>query len=119
MLKWYKKFCCGLFYLFKEKAKSDIPIYATFMFTLFLFVLIVFGADSLFYLMYDTKYKLSRYLVFGLIGIIAIPNYLFVFKDKKFLSFYEYKLSQQKVIILILLIFCLSLLLILNGGVRK
>ena len=118
MLQFYKKFCCGIFYLLKVKAKSDIPFFATFMFTLFLFVLIVFGVDSLLHLLLKTKHQLSRYLVFSLIFIIAIPNYLFVFKDKLFLDFYDKKFSNLKVIVLILLIFSLSLILVLTGGVR-
>lgn len=118
MLDGYKKFCCGLFSLLKEKAKSDIPFYATFMFTLFLFVLIVFGGDSLIYLLLKSKHQLNRYFMFGLIFIVAIPNYLLVFKDKKFLDFYDKKLSHLKVTLIILLIFFLSLSLILIGGVR-
>jgi len=118
MLEWYKKFCCGIFSLLKEKAKSDVPFYATFMFTLFLFILIIFGTDSLIYLLLKTKYHLSRYLVFGLVFILAIPNYLLVFKDKKFLDFYDKKLSNLKVVLIILLIFFLSLISILIGGVR-
>ncbi len=118
MLDGYKKFCCGIFSLLKEKAKSDVPFYATFMFTLFLFVLIVFGTDSLFYLLLKTKYQLNRYLVFGLLFIVAIPNYLLVFKDKKFLDFYDKKFSHLKVTLFILLIFFLTLSLILIGGAR-
>ncbi len=118
MLDRYKKFCCGIFFLLKEKAKSDIPFYATFMFTLFLFVLIVFGADSLIYILLKTKHQLNRFLVFGLIFIVAIPNYLLVFKDRKFLHFYDKKLSHLKVILIILLIFFSSLTSILIGGVR-
>jgi hypothetical protein len=118
MLQWYKRFCCGIFYLLKEKAKSDIPFFATFMFTLFLFVLIVYGADSLIAILLKTKYNVSRYLMFGLVFIVAIPNYLVVFKDNKFLDFYDKKLSHLKVIISILLIFVLSLGFVLMGGVR-
>ena len=119
MLVWYKKFCCGVFYLLKEKAKSDIPFFATFMFTLFLFVLVVFGADSIIYFLLKTNYQLSRYFMYGLVFVFAVPNYLIVFKNKKFLDFYDKKLPHLKVLLLILLIFFLSLSLILIGGVRN
>ena len=119
MLEWYKKFCCGVYYLLREKAKSDIPFFATFMFTLFLFLLIINGIDSLIFILFNTRDWLSRYVMYGLVFIIAIPNYLFVFKDKKFLDFYEQKPPHLRVVLLILLIFFSSLSLILIGGVRN
>lgn len=118
MLNWYKKFCCGIFYSLKEKAKSDVPFYATFMFTLFLFILIVFGIDSIIYLFLKTKYKLSGYFIYSLIITFAIPNYLIVFKNKKFLALYDMRLSYLKVLLIVGVIFFSSLLLILKGGVR-
>ena len=118
MLEWYKKFCCGVFYLLKEKAKSDIPFFATFMYTLFLFLLILNGAESLILILFKTSDWLSRYVMYGLLFIFGVPNYLIVFKNKKFLDFYDKKLPHLKVVLLILLIFFSSLSLILIGGVR-
>ena len=118
MLVWYKKFCCGIFYLLKEKANSDIPLFATFMFTLFLFVLVTFGIESLVYLLFKTEYNLNKYIVYLLVVIIAIPNYLYVFKNSKFLDFYTEKFALPKTIIIVLFIFLCSLILVLQGGVR-
>lgn len=119
MLEWYKKFCCGVYYLIKEKAKSDIPIFATYMFTLFLFLLTINGIDSLVFILFKTRDWLSKYVMYSIVFIIAIPNYFFVFKDKKFLEIYEKKLPHIKVVLLILLVFFSSLSLILLGGVRS
>lgn len=118
MIDWYKRFCCGIFYLLKEKAKSDIPFFATFMFTLFLFVLVFFGVDSIIYFLFKTKDIPNRFFVFCLILVFAVPNYLLVFKNKKFLDFYDKKISGSKVILLILLIFISSLSLVLIKGPR-
>ena len=114
----YKKFCCGIFYLLKEKAKSDIPLFATFMFTLFLFVLLIFGLESLIYLLLKTQYYVSRYLVYLVVAFFAIPNYFFIFKDQKFLELYTEKLAWTKIITIVLLIFVCSLTLVLTAGVR-
>ncbi len=116
MLEWYKKFCCGVFYLLKEKAKSDIPFFATFMFTLFLFILIVHGVDSIVYLFLKIKNIQNKYITYVLVFIFAIPNYLLVFKDKKFLHFYDKKLSYLKTVLAILLIFSICLGLVLIAG---
>lgn len=118
MLEWYKRFCCGLFYFFREKAKSDIPLYATFMFTVFLYILLIFGIDSFIYFLLKSKYNIGRYFMYGLVIIFAVPNFLLVFKNRRFLEYYEDRLSVQKVILLILLIFFSSLTLILIGGRR-
>jgi Mn2+/Fe2+ NRAMP family transporter len=88
------------------------------MFTLFLFVLVVYGADSIFYLLLKTKQQLSRYLMYCLVFIFSIPNYFFVFKDKIFLDCYDQKIPQFKLVQLILFIFILNLILILIGGIR-
>lgn len=119
MLSLYKQFCCGIYSLLKEKANSDIPIFATYMFTLFLFVLLVFGVDSLIFLVFKTTYQLSREWMYCMVLIFAIPNYFLVFKSSKFLEFYKSRLSHKNVIFLILLIFISSLTLILIGGVRN
>lgn len=100
MIEEYKKFCCGVFYLLREKAKSGIPFFATFMFTLFLFVLVVNGIDIIIYLLFKTKYQLGRFFVLCLMVLFAVPNYIFIFKNKKFLAFYDEKLSLYKEIIL-------------------
>ncbi len=119
MLNWYKKFCCGIFYLLKEKAKSDIPFFATFMFTVFLFVLILNGVESFIYILFKTQDQLSINLVYAYVFIFSIPNYLLVFKGKRFLEFYDNKLPHLRVVVILLLIFLSSLILILMGGVRN
>jgi len=119
MLVGYKKFCCGIFYLLKDKAKSNIPFFATFMFTLFLFVLLIFGIDSLIYLLFKTTYYLSKFLMYGLVIIFAVPNYFYVFKDEKFLEYYHKRLPSLYVLAIVVFIFVGSLVLILQGGVRN
>jgi hypothetical protein len=103
----------------KDKAKSDIPFFATFMFTLFLFVLLIFGIESIVHFLLKTTFILSRYLVYLLVVVFAIPNYFYVFKDNKVLEYFDHKLSAFKTTAIILLIFVGSLVSILLGGVRK
>ena len=118
MVKYYKRFCCGIFYLLKEKAKSDIPLYASFMFTIFLFVLVLYGIESLFYLLLKYNFKIDKYLAYCICFIFAILNYFLVFKDKEFLKFYDVRISTIRTVILVLVIFISNLAFILLGGVR-
>lgn len=119
MLYLYKRFCCGLFYFFKEKVKSDIPFFASYMFTLFLLVLVVYGLDSIIYLLIESNYKLTKYHVYGIVSVFAIFNYFMVFKNEAFLKFYDNRLPLLKVLILISVIFISCLGLILIAGVRN
>jgi hypothetical protein len=118
MLVWYIKFCCGIFYLLRDSAKSDIPYFATFMFTLFLFVLSMSGIESLIYLLFKTKDYLSKFLMYGIVVMFAAPNYFYVFKDGKFLKYYHKKLPSSYVLAIVILIFVGSLVLILQAGPR-
>lgn len=102
----------------KNKFKSDIPIFATFMFTLFLFVLFVFGIESIAYLLFKRSYKIDKYLMYLLVSIFALPNYLCVFKNRKFLFFFDRKLTNVVVILYSLSIFFISIIFILLGGTR-
>ncbi len=119
MLEWYKKFCYGLFYLFRDKIKSDVPYYATFMFTLFLFVSFIFGCESLIYILLKKGYQLNKFLVYGSVIIFAIPNYLIVFKNKDDFEKADKKLSYLTVTIISIFILVASLILVLLGGVRN
>lgn len=119
MLYLYKRFCCGLFYFFKEKVKSDIPFFASYMFTLFLLVLLIYGLDSIIYLLIKTNYELTKYHVYGIVSVFAIFNYFMVFKNKSFLALYDNRLPLLKVLILISVIFISCLSLILIAGVRN
>ena len=119
MLDLYKRFCCGLFYFFKEKIKSDIPFFASYMFILFLLVLVVYGLDSMIYLLVQANYELTKYHVYGIVSLFAIFNYFMVFKNKSFLKFYDNRLSLLKVLVLISMIFISCLSLILIAGVRN
>ena len=115
MINWYKRFCCGIYYFLKEKTKSTVPTYATFMFTLFLSIFLVYGADRFISVIFKTDFKISKFIMYGLLIIIGIPNYIYIFKDDKFLSFYNEKISNLNVISIILIIITLCVIMILLG----
>ena len=118
MVKYYKRFCCGIFYLLKEKAKSDIPLFASFMFTVFLFVLILYGIESLFYLLLKYNFKIDKYLAYCICIIFGFLNYFFVFQDKELLKFYHVRTTTIRTVILVSVIFISNLAFVLLGGVR-
>jgi hypothetical protein len=119
MLKLYKRFCCGLFYL-QSKVNPDVPVIMTFFATLLLFVLLVNGIDSVIFLLFKTPYffndPIVRYSIIVLAGII---NYFLVFKDKKFLDYYRDKLPSALTLLIVVVIFGGSLALILLTGPRN
>jgi hypothetical protein len=118
-MKMYKRFCCGIYYLLRDRARSTIPVFATFMFTLFLFMLVLHGIDSLIYLLFNTPYIFNKYVVYVLLAIISIPNYLFVFRNKMFLEHYREKTPSIFVILIVIAIFAGSIFLITQAGPRN
>ncbi len=117
-MKYYKRLCCGIFYLLKEKAKSDIPLFSSFMFTVFLFILVLHSVESVFYLLLKYKFKFDKSLVWCMCIIFAIFNYSFVFRNKLFLDLYDVRISNTSTIIVISGIFISSLTFVLLGGIR-
>ena len=86
------------------------------MFTLFLFVLIIYGIDSLLYIFSITKTYLNKYYGYLLTAMFAIPNHFYIFKDKKFLVYSNEKLPTLRIIIIVLSIFVCSIMLVIQTG---
>ena len=103
----------------RDKANSDIPVFATFMFTLFMLMLLFYGIDSLIYLLFGTPYFLNKYIMYAILVIIAIPNYLFFFRNEKFLACYRERMPSLYVILIVFILFAGSLFLILQAGPRN
>lgn len=119
MLKEYKKFCCA-FYKFQQKiGNADIATFSTFMFTIFLFELILFAADSLVYLLFKTPYYLQSRNAFIIAAIFCIPNYLLVFRKKRFLEYENRTMTNFQLLAIVVLTFGISLGLILYTGPRN
>src|ERR1700742_2149536 len=101
MLAAYKKFCCGIFYLLRDKARSDIPFFATFMFTLLLFQLLVYCIQSLYRIFIDTSFSYNAYEGLLISFIFGIPNYFFVFRNEKFMEYYKGRMRSRYVLLII------------------
>lgn len=112
----YKKFCCGVYYLLRDKAKSDIPFFATFMLTLFLVQLSFYGINSLYRILFDDSLQLNGYMGYSVSLIFGVPNYFFVFRNKKFMEYYKQKMPSIYVIAIVVFVFTMSLFLILQAG---
>jgi hypothetical protein len=115
----YKKLCCGIFYLLRDKARSDIPIFATFVFILLLVQMSFYALESLFEIIFRKNFVLNGYVGYVISLIFAIPNYFFVFRNNKFLDYYHQKLPSIYTILIIVVVFGGSLALILLAGPRN
>jgi hypothetical protein len=109
----YKRFCCTLYLFLRNVGRSSIPVFATFMATLFLVQLLFYGIDSLFKIYTDGYVGYFVSLLFG------IPNYFLVFKDSKFLDYETKPLHPLLTLGIVVLIFGGSLALILYAGPRN
>lgn len=118
MLFWYRKFCCGIYDLLKEKAKSDIPALSTFVFTIFLFLMILFGLDSIIHYFFEKVFLRNKKTIYLLVLFFSIPNYLFVFRKDMFLKYYEFRVSIVKTISIVFSIILFCLILVLLDGPR-
>ena len=91
----------------------------TFLATLFLFVLLIYGIDSLVFLLFKTPYIFgSSYIRYSIIVLAGILNYLLVFRKEKFLEYYRMKMPSVFVIAIVVIVFAGSLALILYVGPR-
>lgn len=116
MFLWYMKLCGGIYCLLKDKAKSDIPYFGTYMFTLFLFELIMFIVDSILSLALKEKSVFSHLILYVFLIIFALVNYVYVFKNKTFMKYYDKKAAFSSVILIIFFIFISSMALVLIVG---
>lgn len=115
----YKRFCCTLYFFLKNVGHSTIPVFATYMLTLFLFMLLFYGLDTFCFLLFDTPYIFEEYLMYIITVLFGIPNYFFVFKDSKFLEYQSKPLHPLLTLAIVVLIFSGSLALILYAGPRN
>ena len=106
----YKRFCCTLYLFLRDVGRSTIPVFATFMLTLFLVQLLLYGIDSLF------KIYANGYVGYFVSLLFGIPNYFLVFKDSKFLAYQSKPLHPLLTLAIVVLIFGGSLALILYAG---
>lgn len=115
----YKRFCCTLYFFLRNVGRSTTPVFATFMLTLFLFMLFFYGLDTLCFLLFDTPYIFEEYYMYAILALFGIPNYFFVFKDSKFLKYQSMPLHPLLTLGIVVLIFGGSLALILYAGPRN
>lgn len=115
----YKKFCCSLYIFLRDHARSDIPLFATYMFTVFLFILLAHAIDSLCFLFFKTPYVLKEWVVYLLSGVFGLFNYFLVFKNRSFLKYEHDRLHPVLMFFIVVLIFGGSLGLILCAGPRN
>jgi hypothetical protein len=115
----YKRFCCTLYLFLRNVGRSTIPVFATFMLTLFLFMLFFYGLDTLCFLFFDTPYIFEEYYMYIVLALFGIPNYFLVFKDSKFLDYETKPLHPLLTLGIVVLIFGGSLALILYAGPRN
>jgi hypothetical protein len=112
----YKIFCCGIFHLLRDRAGSSIPQFATFMFTLFLVQLSFYGLTGLYRIITGVTFFNSGYMGYCFSLIFGIPNYLFVFRNSKFMDHYHVRMHSLAVISVIAFVFIVSLSLIIIAG---
>lgn len=116
MIRQYKRFCCA-FYDFQQRiGNADIAAFATFMFTVFLFEILMFGIDSLFHLLIKTPFYFNNISALIIASIFGFINYIFLFRNKKFLKYKDDPMSKLQMLIIVILIFGGSLALILIAG---
>lgn len=115
----YKRFCCTLYLFLRNVGRSTIPIFATFMATVFLFMLLFYGLDTLCFLLFGTPYIFEEYYMYALLVLFGILNYFLVFKDSKFLAYQFKPLHPLLTLGIVVLIFGGSLALILYAGPRN
>lgn len=89
------------------------------MFTVFLFMLLFYGIDSICYLLFKTPYLFEEVWMFIILGIFGAFNYFLVFKDQKFLDYQCKPLHPVLTVGIVVLIFGGSLALILYAGPRN
>jgi hypothetical protein len=115
----YKRFCCALYYFFRDIVRSSIPIFATFMFTLFLFTFLFYGIDTVIYLFFKTPYFFENVEMYATLILFGIFNYIFVFKNRELFEYPSKPLHPLLTIIIVTLIFGCSLAVIFYAGPRN
>lgn len=115
----YKRFCCSI-YLWQSRINSDVPIIMTYLATLFLFMLLINGIDTVIFFIFKSPYLFNESWVrYSILLIIAILNYFLIFKDSKFLKYQTKPLHPLLTLGIVVLIFGGSLALILYAGPRN
>ncbi|ANI90302.1 hypothetical protein A9P82_13970 [Arachidicoccus ginsenosidimutans] len=89
------------------------------MFILFLFVLLFYGLDALLFLIFKTPYIFTEHIMYLIVGIFGILNYILVFKNNEFLQYTSKRLNPILTFIVIIAIFAGGLGLILYVGPRN
>ncbi|MET0637846.1 MAG: hypothetical protein ABWZ25_17580 [Chitinophagaceae bacterium] len=104
MLAAYNKFCCGIYFLFRDYTGSDVPFFATFTFTLFLVMLSFYGVENLYEILTTEPLTSTRWVGLFVSLIFGIPNYFFVFRDEKFLNYSREKVHPILVVVIVVVI---------------
>lgn len=115
----YKRFCCTLYFFLQNVGRSTIPVFATFMLTLFLFILLFYGVDTICFLLFDTPYIFEENYMYIITALFGVPNYFFIFKDSKFLDYQSKSLHPLLTLSIVVFIFVGSLAVILYAGPRN
>ncbi len=111
-MKWYIRFCASINFFFEKKMKYNDADIFTFNFILLLTIVYFLGGKYLFELLIGRILKLSTLYYFVIGGVIALFNYLFVFRKYKLQEYYNNKLNSVLTIFIILF----GYLLMLIGG---
>jgi len=103
-MKFYMRYCCGLEYWFSDIIKDSNPIVYTFFTSLLSLVFLILSAVSVIKVIvgitFDTPLNISAVLL----AVVALINYLVVFRNSRYMKYYNNRLNLFVTSIIFLLL---------------